>query len=233
MLKRRILKAIKEAGMEGTSNPFRKAWRLCFWLWFEIKWDVIETTLKKTANWRIKHSKKLILKSEHLYTKPSMWDDVEVCDQWGFWVPFGFGICSYGMWEEDDKFNAENNWERTPFQEMIEGDGWDTYYSKEKFLSMDFYFEAARKHLAKRMGTVAYTKELELQQVAASKEWLDKEQQQYLEWVQGGMKPYDIHFTEHCKEDLKGILGEEDATKLIENYDADEIKKRLKPDEPK
>ncbi|MEE9214689.1 MAG: hypothetical protein V3U54_07820 [Thermodesulfobacteriota bacterium] len=221
-------------------------WKL--W-WIDIRFGIEEWILKKTATWRIKKSKFLILEGEHYLNDhrgdyKSNWEDVTVLDQWGFWVPYGFGICSKDAWEEENKFNRELGHPEEPWQDVAGDESWLTYYTKDQYLEAKHYFELGRKHLKKKLGKELYKKDLHLKLKAVCQEFLDEEMMREAEWIKAGKPPFKINFTDRAKDDFKGILGEEGAKELFDEHEKrnkeidvenqhklDEEKKRREDDE--
>lgn len=222
MLPKSLHKSLREMTENATKNIFIKLWRKVGWVWFDIRWFVKVRLLKHTAALRLRLSKRLIISSEHLFDKIFTWDDVEVLDAWGFWLPLGFGLCSRLTWEEDNKLNRELGYPEEPWQDSKGDESWRTYFYKDDYLNQAHYFDAARKHLAKKLGSKMYDKLLEFRLTAVSQKDLDEEQKRYLEWVQGGMQPYKIAFADQAKDDLKDLLGEEDAQGLIDKFEKKE-----------
>lgn len=192
-------------------------------LWIDIRYGVEEWFCLKTWKWRLKHTKRICLYSMAYYRPVgSGWDDVEVEDQWGLWLPIGFGLVSKANWDFDQKINRDIGQPEDEWKDFVDG-GWPTYYYKDEFLTADHYFDAARKHLKHKTGDQAYDKDIELKLRVQSQKSLDDETKQWIDWVADGSKPMKVEFTDKAKEDMKELLGEDDAKKLF-----DDVEKRNK-----
>jgi hypothetical protein len=222
MFPKSLHKVLREMTEGTTKNIFIKLQRKIGWLWFDVRWLVKEQVLKHTVTLRLYLSKNLIISSEHLFEKAFMWDDVQVQDAWGFWLPLGFGLCSRLMWEEDNKMNRELGYPEEPWQDVKVNKDWETYWYKDDYLNQGHYFDAARKYLAKKIGNKVYDKLLEFRLTAVSQKDLDVEQKRYLDWVQGGMQPYKISLTDQAKEDFENLFGKDEAKELIDHFEKKE-----------
>jgi len=189
--------------------------------WVYIRYGIEEWILKKTAKLRIKWSKKLIIEGEHYLEADGKqcWEDVSVYDQWGLWVPYGFGIQSYACWEADDKFNKEHEFPEEPWEEVQGGEDWKTYNTKEQYLETRHFFQFARKHLKQELGDLIYDKTLELHLRAVDQKFIDEQMIKQAEWIKAGKPPYKIEFAGSSKEDFKKILGEEGAQELFDEHE--------------
>lgn len=189
----------------------------------DIKYAVEEWVLKKTSSLRIKYSKKLIIGS-HAYfdftgTYEQCWDDVNVHDQWGFWLPLGFGICSRLVWESDNDFNKEYGYDEEPWLDVHKSKNYWTYYTKDTYLEAKHYFKFARKHLTYMLGDVFQKKELELRLHATDLDFIKEETIRQAEWIKSGKPKLKVEFCDQARENLKDILGEDEAKKLFEEND--------------
>lgn len=188
-------------------------------IWIDIRYGVEEWVLLKTWRFRLKHSKRLQLSSMAYHGAQMGWDDVDVADQWGRWLPLGFGICSQKNWEFDNEVNKRIGEPEEPWQEVSGGDNWKTYWFHEDYLDSRHYFNAARRHLKDKLSDAFYDKELELRIFVQSQKSLDEETKQYLEWVGNGSKPLKVEFTDNAKDDMKKILGDDGADQLFKDID--------------
>jgi len=194
-------------------------------IWIDVRYDIEEFILKKTWKFRVKHSKKLRLSSLAYYNEGQMaWDDVEVADQWGLWLPIGFGLVSKANWDFDQQINRDIGEPEQEWQDFIDGD-WPTYYYKEDYLNSNHYFDAARKHFQRKLGDLAYNKDIELRLIVVSKESQDEETKRWMNWVADGSKPMKVQFTDKAKDDFREILGEDSAEQLFK--ETEDINNRI------
>jgi hypothetical protein len=222
-------------------------------LWIEIKYFFIEHFLRLTWRLRLKYTKHLILDShayhDHTGEYTISWDDVDVKDQWGMYLPFAFGIVSKANYDFDQKINRDIGEPEDPWKEVVHHPcekhmkdkqecpldcGWTTYYFEDEYLNSKHYFTGARKHLNKVLGDKIKDKDFHLHLTAVSQQFLLDEAVRVAEWVKDGKKPFKIEFSDQAKEDFKKLLGEEDATEFFKeqeerNKDIDDGKR---PDTP-
>lgn len=199
---------------------YDKMWLVCKWI--DIKYGIYHWFLDKTTRWRFKHSKKLILNSDAYYAHNYEigWDDVQINDQWGFWMPLCFTICSKKNWEFDNEMNKKCDIPEEPWRDEHECDckkkcGYTTYYFKEDYLNSNHYFMAARKEL-KKLGEKAVGKELELRLFTQSQKDINKEMIQHAEWIKAGKPKFKVEFADQAKEGFEKMLGKEEAQKLFD-----------------
>lgn len=188
-------------------------------LWIDIKYGILDWILKKTWRVRLKHSKRVKLSSMAYHSDTMTWDDVNVADQWGHWLPLGYGICSFKLWEFDNKINKDIGEPEEPWQDVVESEDWITYYYRDDYLDSKHYFHSARKHLLKKLGKDFYDKEIELKLFVQSQKSLDDDTKQYLEWIANGSKPFKVELTDHAKEDVKRLFGEDEANDFLKRVD--------------
>jgi len=207
-------------------------------LWIDVKYGVIEWVLLKTKNLRLKYSKKLILTSHAYYDYEGhmTWDDVEVNDQWNFWLPLSFGIISKANWEFDNQVNRDCGLPEDPWQDVVKHENWWTYCFEDEFLNSNHYFWAARKHLKEKLGDDFNNKELELRLEIINQDYINADAIRQAEWIKEGKPKYKIEFGDKAKENLEGILGEDEANKLFDeqkerNRAIDEEKRNKKINE--
>lgn len=188
-------------------------------LWIDIRFSVEEWVLLKTWKFRAKHSKYLGIYSLAYYQESKLaWDDVEVTDQWGLWLPIGFGLVSKANWDFDQQINRDIGQPEEEWKDFVDGD-WPTYFYKDEYLNSDHYFNAARKNFKHKLGDLAYGKEIELRLKVLSQESMDEETKRWMDWVADGSKPFKIHFTETAKDDLSNIMGESEAKDLFKKLE--------------
>lgn len=188
-------------------------------IWIDVRYSVEEWVLLRTWKFRAKHSKRLQLSSLAYYNEGKMsWDDVEVADQWGLWLPIGFGLVSKANWDFDQHINRDIGQPEDEWKDFVDGD-WPTYYYKDDFLNSNHYFDAARKHFKRKLSDVAYNKDITLRLCVVSQESIDEETKRWMDWVADGSKPFKIQFTDKAKDDLSGILGEDEAKDLFNEID--------------
>jgi hypothetical protein len=187
-------------------------------LWIDIRFGVEEWVLLKTAAWRFKHSKRLKLSSMAYHSDKMGWDDVDVSDQWGYWLPCGFGLVAKSNWDFDQQINRDIGEPEQEWKDFVDGD-WPTYYYKDEFLNAQYYIHAARKHFRYKFGDQAYDKEIELTLFVQSQKSLDDDMKQYLDWIASGSPKFKVEFSDQAKEDMRRILGEEEANRLFKEND--------------
>lgn len=213
-LKRQVLKNLKRSSLS-------KWYDLKLFLalkWIDVRYGAETWFCLKTWKWRFKHTKRLHLYSM-AYNHPQMgWDDVEVKDQWGLWLPIGFGIISQANWDFDQKINADIGAPSDTWTDFVDGD-WPTYYYRDEFLTNNHYFDAARKNIKRRMGDDGYKKEFELRLLIQSQESLDEETKRWVDWVADGSKPLKVEFSKGAEESLKDLFGEDEAKQIIEDVE--------------
>lgn len=185
-------------------------------VWIEVRYGVEQWVLTKTWKFRAKHTKRFRLFSMAYNQPQSSWDDVEVADQWGLWLPCGFGIVSKANFDFDQMINRDIGQPEDEWKDFVDGD-WPTYYYKDEFLNHNHYFDAARKNLKAKLGASMYDKEIEVRLFVQSQKSLDDDLIQQAEWVAGGSKPFKISFADGAKEDFKELFGEEAANEIIED----------------
>ncbi len=205
-------------------DTFRsKMWslKLMFDLWWiDFGGAISQWFLLKTANWRIKRSKKLILSGSAYFDwtgdYDQSWEDVDVYDERGRWLPLGFGICSYISWKADNDMNKQIGEPEEPWKDVIDSGNWTTYYTKDVYLEAKHYFIFARKHLKKMLGKELYNKELELKLKVVNQKFLDETLIKQAEWIKEGKPEFKVEFTDRAKKDFKKLLGEEEAQTLFD-----------------
>jgi hypothetical protein len=208
-LKGKLLKAICSNG-----------WHLGLW-WIDIKYAILEWVLLKTYRLRFKLSKRIVLTS-HAYWdgRPVTCEDVEIEDQWGFWLPLGFMLQAQSAFDEENRWNDEHGYGLEPWADYVEG-GWPIHRVRADELLPKHFFEEGKKHMKLRMGDLYYDKDFEYRVTSVSDKWLDDEKKRWAEWEAAGRPPFKIAFAEGAKEDFKEILGEDDAQKFFEKIDLD------------
>jgi hypothetical protein len=213
--KRQILKAIKQTTL---TKWYDLKLKLAL-AWIDVRYSVEEWVLLRTWKWRFKRTKFIKLSSMAYHSDKMGWDDVDVSDQWGHWLPLGFGICSQSNFDFDNKVNRDIGQPEELWQDVSGGDDWKTYWYHDEYLDSRHYFHAARKHLKDKLGADFYEKEIELRLFVQSQKSMDDETKQYLEWVANGSKPLKVEFTDKAKEDMKKLFGEEEAKDLFDKTD--------------
>lgn len=188
-------------------------WKL--W-WIDIRYGIEEWLLLKTWKFRLKHTKVLKLSSMAYNTATTTWDDVDVADQWGLWLPLGFGICSRLNWEFDNDVNRNIGQPEEPWRDVDGNDDWKTYYVKDEFLVSNHYIDSARRHLKDKLGDDIYEKDFELTLKLMSQKWIDDDQKM---WEEMRGKPLKVAFTDQAKEDIKEMVGEEGAAEIFKDIE--------------
>lgn len=196
-------------------------WSLTLW-WIDIKYAILERVLLATAKLRFKYSKKIILTS-HTYWdgRPLSCEDVEIEDQWGFWLPLGFMLQTKKAWDEEVQWEKDHGfYDGREYSEYQEG-GWPIRRVDAPELLPKHFFEEGKKHMKLRMGDLYYDKDFEYRVVSVSDKWADEEKKRWAEWEAAGRPPFKISFADGAKEDFKEILGEDEAQKLFDKIDLD------------
>lgn len=214
-LKRELLKSVKKTALSKWYDVTLKA----SLLWIDVKYGFLNWFFLKTWKFRLKHSKFVILSSMAYHTPTGTWDDVDVADQWGNWLPLGFGICSRLNWEFDNEINVKIGEPEEPWQDVSGDEDWKTYWFRDDYLDSKHYIAAARRHLKEKIGDAIYGKDFELRLKMMSQKWIDDETKQWAEWVANGSKPYKVEFAEGAKDNLKEIIGEDGANELFKDIE--------------
>ena len=218
-------------------------------LWIDISCGIEEWLLKLTANFRLKHTKKLILKDHAYFDWTGEYQtidmDVDIYDQWGFWLPYGFELVSKKAWELENDMNRKLGHPEEPWRDVDDrSKDWTYYYTKNDYITIKDVFQLSRKYLKKVLGDKYHDKDLEVCFLATSQKWMDEQLLEEAEWVKAGKPKRKVEFTDKAKEGFKDIMGDEKASKMFEEHEKknleidaenqrklDEEKKRREDDE--
>lgn len=208
----------------GFIRRIRKALEPGFFslLWIDIRYGIEEWVLLKTARLRVKYTKKIMIKPDGCMEEGRVdsGDDYTVMDQWGLWLPLGFMISLKKHHDEENVWNKENGYPEEPYEEYREAD-WPCYTLDKDVITEYDVVACLRRHMKLRLGDKYYTKTYEYHSVHLSQEWIDEEKKRMDEWIAGGRKPYKVVFADGAKEDMKDILGDDEAQKLFDKVDLD------------